>query len=186
MENTIENSEVATPVAAIEAQASEPVAPAKRTKKPRATKAADAPKVAEATPTNKTTKPKATKTTTLKPKKVKTIIEQPVVEEVSEVREEKTPLQKGIEAGKATRKIITDAGTQIIDSSIQTTQALADIYKTAGKKAFELGKEVVEETVKVVTANQKKLRNTSTKAFKKTVETIKESNLIENPLKKKK
>lgn len=161
--------------------------PAKKVTKHRTTKAkaAAAPKTA---PAKKIAKPKATKAKSASkaPIKAKAIKVEAAIEapQVEEIKEEKTPLQKGIEAGKTTRKIIKKAGAKILGSSIQTTQALAGIYKEAGKKVIELGKEVFEDTVKAVGQNQKAVRNASTKAFKETVETIKETNLIENPLKK--
>lgn len=95
----------------------------------------------------------------------------------------KSTLAKMIDAGKSTRKIVTKAGSKIIGSSIQTTKTVAGMYAKAGKKAFEIGKELIGETTKVVAKNQKTVRDTSVEAFKETVETIKDSKLIENPLK---
>lgn len=57
------------------------------------------------------------------------------------------------------------------------------MYSKAGKSAFKIGKELLADTTKVVVSNQKTVRETSAKAFKETVDTIKESHIIENPLK---
>lgn len=95
----------------------------------------------------------------------------------------KSTLTKMMEAGNATRKIVTKAGSKIIGSSIQTTKTVAGMYAKAGKKALEMGKELMGDTAKVVTTNQKAVNETAKKAFKETVDTIKDSKLIENPLK---
>lgn len=95
----------------------------------------------------------------------------------------KSTLSKMMEAGKATSKIVTKAGSKIIGSSIQTTKTVAGMYAKAGKKALEIGKELMGDTAKVMTSNQKTVTETAKKAFSETVDTIKESHLIENPLK---
>lgn len=95
----------------------------------------------------------------------------------------KSTFAKVLEAGKATQKIVTKAGGKIIGSSIQTTKTIAGMYTKAGKKALEIGKELFDDTTKAVASNQKTVNDTTKKAFKETVETIKESKLIENPLK---
>lgn len=58
------------------------------------------------------------------------------------------------------------------------------MYQKAGMKAFTEGKELLQETMKMAVDNQKELWNTSTEALKETVETIRESNLVELPIKK--
>jgi hypothetical protein len=95
--------------------------------------------------------------------------------EAPKVKPEKSTMEKVIEAGKTTSKIVTKAGTKIIGSSIETTKTIAGI--------FDLGKELLSDTNKVVAKNRKNVRDTSVQAFKETVEAIKETNLIENPLK---
>ncbi len=100
-----------------------------------------------------------------------------------QAKKQKSTLAKMIDAGNTTRKIVTKAGGKIIGSSIQTTKTVAGMYAKAGKKAFEIGKELIGETSKVVAKNQKTVRDTSVEAFKETVETIKDSKLIDNPLK---
>jgi hypothetical protein len=100
-----------------------------------------------------------------------------------QAKKQKSALAKMIDAGNTTRKIVTKAGGKIIGSSIQTTKTVAGMYAKAGKKAFDIGKELIGETTKVVAKNQKTVRDTSVEAFKETVETIKDSKLIENPLK---
>jgi hypothetical protein len=98
-------------------------------------------------------------------------------------KKQKSTIAKVLEATKATRKIVTKAGTKIIGTSIQTTKTVAGMYAKAGKKAFEIGKELIGDTTKAVAKNQKTVRDTSVEAFKETVETIKDSKIIENPLK---
>jgi hypothetical protein len=104
----------------------------------------------------------------------------------SAVKKQKTTIQKVIAAGKATSKIVANAGGKILATSIQSTKNVADIYAKAGKKALELGKDVVGDTAKIVSESQDALRKTSAKALKETIETLKESDLMENPLKKEK
>lgn len=166
MENQVINTEETTPTTAAAEQAPKAKA-VKKASKPRVAK----PK-AKAAPVATETASQPVETPT-----------EPVAETAEPVKE-KSSFQKGIEAGKATRKIVVKAGTKILGSSVQTTQALASIYKKAGKKVIELGKELIEDTTKVVGENQKVVRKTSVKAFNETVETLKESNLLENPLKK--
>ncbi len=133
----------------------------------------------------KTTTPKAAVKPTVKVETPK--VETPKIEvpkiEAPKAPKEKSTMEKVIDAGKTTSKIVTRAGTKIIGSSIETTKTIAGIYKKAGKKAFELGKELLTDTSKVVAKNRKNVRDTSVQAFKETVETIKDSNIIENPLK---
>jgi hypothetical protein len=156
-------------------------------------------KVTEAKPTKKTSAPKivaskpmakpktAPKTDTAIPKVIKpTQILKPNVApeaEAPKAPKAKSTLSKVIEAGKATSKIVTKAGTKIVGSSIQTTKTVAGMYAKAGKKAFEIGMELIGDTTKAVTTNQKTVNETAKKAFKETVDTIKDSKLIENPLK---
>ncbi|MES2798083.1 MAG: hypothetical protein V4683_19095 [Bacteroidota bacterium] len=99
------------------------------------------------------------------------------------VANEKSTFKKVIEAGKLTGNIVAKAGGKILVSSLKTTKAIAGIYSKAGKKALEMGKELMDDTTKVMTENQKVISDTASKAIKETVSTIKESNLIENPLK---
>ncbi len=144
----------------------------------------------ESTPTEKvvktvkkTTKPKAIpQPEPVTEPTIQTPVSEPKVE-IPKVEKQKSTIAKMIDAGHATRKIVTKAGGKIIGSSIDTTKTVAGMYAKAGKKALEIGKELIGETAKVVAKNQKTVRDTSVKAFKETVETIKDSKLIENPLK---
>jgi hypothetical protein len=110
-------------------------------------------------------------------------VETPQAEAPKTAKKPKSTLSKMIDAGNTTRKIVTKAGGKIIGSSIQTTKTVAGMYAKAGKKAFEIGKELIGETTKIVVKNQKSVRATSVEAFKETVETIKDAKIIENPLK---
>ena len=96
---------------------------------------------------------------------------------------EKSTFAKVVTAGVLTSKIVRKAGEKILGSSLTTTKTIAGIYKKAGQSALKLGKEVFAETTVAVASNQKTVREASAKAFKETVETIKESHIIENPLK---
>ncbi len=136
----------------------------------KATKKAAKPKMAPAPKTVET--PKVVVETATEP-----------TPEAPKAKKQKSTIAKMIDAGNITRKIVTKAGSKIIGSSIQTTKTVAGMYAKAGKKAFEIGKELIGETTKVVVKNQKTVRDTSVEAFKETVETIKDSKLIENPLK---
>jgi hypothetical protein len=108
-----------------------------------------------------------------------------VVKEVIRPQDQTSTIQKVLNTGKKTGKIVTEAGSIILGSSILTTKAIAGLTTKAGKKALEIGKNLFSETTKEVKKNQKTVVNTSKKAIKETVETIKDSKIIENPLKKK-
>ncbi|MCP9766399.1 hypothetical protein EGI22_00675 [Lacihabitans sp. LS3-19] len=128
----------------------------------------------------------AKKTTTARKPKVTVV--KPIEEIKTEAPKaaspkEKSTLDKAIEVGKITGSIVGKAGGKILNSSLKTTKTIAGMYSKAGKSAFKIGKELLADTTKVVVSNQKTVRETSAKAFKETVETIKESHIIENPLK---
>jgi hypothetical protein len=82
--------------------------------------------------------------------------------------------------------IVKAAGGIILDSSIQSTKAIASIYKKAGKIALETGQNAIGETVMVAMKNQQKVIKTGKRALKDTLETLKDADLISNPLKKSK
>lgn len=87
--------------------------------------------------------------------------------------------------GKKTSEILVKAGGVLLDNSIKSTKAIAGIYSKVGKKALSLGKDLYNETSKVIAENQKVMKATSIKAFKDTVDTIQDSHIIEFPFKKK-
>lgn len=149
----------------------------KAVKKAAAPKATAEPKAAAAKPAAKVVAPKVNKPTQILKPNVAPKVEAPKAPKA------KSTLTKMMEAGNATRKIVTKAGSKIIGSSIQTTKTVAGMYAKAGKKALEMGKELMGDTAKVVTTNQKTVNETAKKAFSETLETIKDSKLIENPLK---
>jgi hypothetical protein len=72
-------------------------------------------------------------------------------------------------------KILLKASTQIAKSSFNTTKTLVNLYKDAGLKTFDLGKNLVKETIKLAVENQKEVRETSVKAIKETVDVIRHS-----------
>jgi hypothetical protein len=124
------------------------------------------------------------KKTTELPKAVVTP-EPTVVKEVVRPQGQTSTIQKVLNTGKKTGKIVTEAGSIILGSSILTSKAIAELTTKAGKKAIELGKGLFSDTTKVVKKNQKTVVDASKTALKETVETIKDSKIIENPLKKK-
>jgi|GEM_PF-2017970 hypothetical protein len=130
--------------------------------------------VKKAAVTKKTESPKAVET----PKSN-------VVKEVLQPKDKTSTIQKVLNTGKKTGKIVTEAGSIILGSSILTTKAIAGLTTKAGKKAFEIGKGLFSDTTKAVKKNQETVISASKTALKETVETIKDSKIIENPLKKK-
>lgn len=98
---------------------------------------------------------------------------------------ETSTVTKVYNTGKKTSEILVKAGGVLLDNSIKSTKAIAGIYTKVGKKALNLGKDLINETSKVMAENQKVMKDTSIKAFKQTVETIQDSNIIEFPFKKK-
>lgn len=73
-----------------------------------------------------------------------------------------------------TNKVLFKAGAHIVKTSFETTRSLAGLYKNAGSKAFGIGKDLLQETVKLAAENQKDLKETSVKAFKEATEIIRE------------
>lgn len=106
--------------------------------------------------------------------------------ETAKPKAETSTIQKVIKTGKRTGQIAVEAGSIILGSSILTTKAIAGLTTKAGKKAFEIGKDLITDTTKEVKKSQQTVVKASKTAIKETVETIKDSNIIENPLKKKK
>ena len=135
----------------------------------------------------KTAAPKKKPTAKITDVKAVEVISDGKTEQAAEAKttkaKEKSTFAKVVATSLITSKIVKKAGSKILDSSIQTTKAIAGIYTKAGKTAIKIGKEVIADTTKVVASNQKTVRETSAKAFKETVETIKDSHLIDNPLK---
>jgi len=97
-----------------------------------------------------------------------------------------TGFKKVLATGMAAGEIVKNAGSAILASSIESTKTIAGIYKKAGKKALELGQNAIGEIAMVAMKNKQKVVKTGKKAFKETVSTIKEADLISNPLKKEK
>ena len=75
---------------------------------------------------------------------------------------------------KTANAILLEAGTQIAKFSFNTTKDIFLLYKKAGKLAFKESKKLLSETVRLALDNQKNVVNTSNKAFKETVEVIRE------------
>lgn len=141
------------------------------------------------TPVKKVVAPKAkpvAKVIDIESVAVKTETTENTTKTTSTAPKEKSTFAKVVTAGVLTSKIVRKAGEKILGSSLKTTKTIAGIYKKAGQSAIKLGKEVFAETTVAVVSNQKIVREASAKAFKETVETIKESHLIDNLLKSKK
>ncbi len=95
-------------------------------------------------------------------------------------------IEKVLNTGKKTSKIVTQAGGVILSKSVQTTKVIAGMYLKAGKGAVKAGKNLLTDTTKIMMDNQKKVADVSKTAIKETIETLKEANFVENPLRKKK
>ena len=128
-----------------------------------------------------------TKKVTATAKKVTKEVKNDVAKVASKVKDATDPstVTKVIETGKKTTKILTTAGGKLLNNSIKSTKAIANIYTKVGKKALTLGKDLINETSKVMADNQKVMKDTSIKAIKEAVETIQDSHIIEFPFKKK-
>ncbi|MFN8355262.1 MAG: hypothetical protein U0Y10_12480 [Spirosomataceae bacterium] len=73
-----------------------------------------------------------------------------------------------------TNKVLFKAGAHIVKTSFKTTRSLAGLYKNAGTKAFGIGKNLLQETVKLAAENQKDVKETSVKALKEATEIIRQ------------
>lgn len=159
------------------------------TKKPAAKRTPTAKKAATAKPAAKKVVVKKAETKQVTPKATAApnpkVVETVAAATVESKKAAVSTMQKVLNTGKKTSKIVTQAGGIILGSSLQTTKAIAGMYSKAGKKALEIGKDLVADTTKMVKENQKTVVDASKTAIKETVETIKDSHIIENPLKKK-
>lgn len=73
---------------------------------------------------------------------------------------------KAFKTTRAANAILFKAGGAMIKTSVKTMKQMASLYREAGSKAFDLGKEVVKQTVDLAVDNQKELIKTSGQAFK--------------------
>ncbi len=80
---------------------------------------------------------------------------------------------------KTANTILIEAGTQIAKFSFNTTKNIFSLYQKAGKLAFKESKKLLSETVRLALDNQKNVVKTSNKAFKETVEVIREKRNVE-------
>ena len=179
LENTVATPEVKKPVAKTTKTA--PKAAAKVTTKVTGVATENTNEVAKAIKAETKKVVKNAKKVTAEVKKDT----QKVVEIVKDVVDVST-VSKIIETGKKTTKILTTAGEKLFNNSLKSTKAIANLYTKAGKKALSLGKDLYNETSKVMTDNQKVMKDTSVKAFKDAVETIQESKIIDLPFNNKK
>jgi len=83
-------------------------------------------------------------------------------------------ISKVIQTTKEANAILSKAGGIVIKSSFKTAKQIASLYKDAGLKAFDLGKEVVKTTVSLTINNQKETIKTSGKAIKAVAKSIRE------------
>ncbi len=82
---------------------------------------------------------------------------------------------KVLQTTKEANAILTKAGGVVVKSSFKTAKKIAVLYKDAGFKAFNLGKDVVKTTVSLTLENQKKILKTSGAAIKEAAESIREN-----------
>ena len=82
-------------------------------------------------------------------------------------------------AEKTTNKILIEAGKQIVTFSFNTTKNIFTLYKNAAFGALKQSKKLLFETVRLTVDNQKNVVKTANKAFKETVEVIREKRSVE-------
>jgi len=83
-------------------------------------------------------------------------------------------INKVLRTTKEANSIIAKAGGVVVKSSFKTAKQIATLYKDAGIKAFNLGREVVKTTVSLTIDNQKAILKTSGKAIKEAAKSIRE------------
>lgn len=79
---------------------------------------------------------------------------------------------KAFKTTRAANTIMIKAGGAMLKTSFKTVKQIASLYREAGGKAFDLGKEVVKQTVDLAIDNQKTLIKTSGQAFKDVSQSI--------------
>lgn len=84
-------------------------------------------------------------------------------------------ISKVFQTTKEANAILAKAGGIVIKSSFNTAKQIATLYKDAGFKAFNIGKEVVKTTVELTINNQKEILKTSGKAIKDAAQSIRET-----------
>ena len=72
------------------------------------------------------------------------------------------------------KEIIIRAGKQIAQYALNTTKNIFSLYKKAGKIALNEGKNLMSETIRLALDNKKNVVNTSSQAYKDTMEVIRE------------
>lgn len=83
-------------------------------------------------------------------------------------------IQKVLQTTKDANTILTKAGSIVIKSSFYTALQIANLYKEAGLKAFDLSKDVVQKTVALTFNNQKEIIKTSGQAIKEAAQSIRD------------
>jgi len=84
-------------------------------------------------------------------------------------------ISKVFQTTKEANAILSKAGGIVIKSSFNTAKQIATLYKDAGFKAFNIGKEVVKTTFELTINNQKEILKTSGKAIKEAAKSIREN-----------
>lgn len=87
----------------------------------------------------------------------------------------KNNIRRVYQTTKEANAILTKAGGVMLKSSFNTAKQIAKLYKDAGFKAFNFGKEVVKKTVELTVNNQKEMFKTSGTAIKEVVQHIREN-----------
>ena len=83
-------------------------------------------------------------------------------------------INKVFRTTKEANAILSKAGGVVIKSSFKTAKQIATLYKDAGFKAFNLGKEVIKTTVSLTIDNQKEILKTSGQAIKEAAKSIRD------------
>jgi hypothetical protein len=78
---------------------------------------------------------------------------------------------------KIANKVILKAGSIMLKSSFKTSKTIFGLYKKAGMKAIEVGKELFKESLDIALETHRNNVKTSSEALKVTVETMREGNV---------
>ncbi len=89
----------------------------------------------------------------------------------------KSKINSIVKNSKVANKIILKAGSIMLKSSFKTTKTIFGLYKKAGLKAIEVGKELFKESLDIALETHRNNVKTSTEAFKETVDTIREGKI---------
>jgi hypothetical protein len=83
-------------------------------------------------------------------------------------------IKKVLQTTKEANAILIKASGTVLKSSFNTTLQIANLYKDAGLKAFNLTKDLVQKTVELTVNNQKEIIKTSGQAIKEAAQSIRQ------------